>query len=79
MVPRGTILKEELESLGKKTKELWLSERSSTPHIAKEELFFTPQGICQYSTNDNVSSHENERWRDLLLETYELSTYAYDL
>lgn len=40
-LPRGTTIKEELEKLGKEMEEKEDYERISTPHIAKESLYYT--------------------------------------
>jgi threonyl-tRNA synthetase len=47
-LPKGTVLKEEIEALGKKTEESYGYQRVSTPHIAKEELFYTSGHLPYY-------------------------------
>lgn len=48
-LPRGTIIKEELEKLGKEMEEKGGYERISTPHIAKESLYYTSGHLPYFS------------------------------
>lgn len=47
-LPNGTVLKEEVERLGKETEAKYGYQRVSTPHIAKEELFYTSGHLPYY-------------------------------
>jgi len=50
-LPKGTIVKDELENLGKRIEKQFDYERISTPHIAKESLF-TTSGHLPYYKDD---------------------------
>lgn len=50
-LPKGTILKEELEKFGKETEKKWGYQRISTPHIAKEQLYLTSGHLPYYAAD----------------------------
>ncbi len=47
-MPKGTIIKEELERWGKDTETAWGYERVSTPHITKADLFYKSGHLPYY-------------------------------
>lgn len=47
-LPKGNIIKEELENWAKKTEDKWGYERVTTPIITKEDLFFTSGHLPLY-------------------------------
>jgi threonyl-tRNA synthetase len=47
-LPKGTIIKEVIESFAKKTEAEYGYQRVSTPHIAREELFYTSGHLPYY-------------------------------
>lgn len=47
-LPKGTIIKEELENWAKETEEEWGYQRVTTPIITKEDLFFTSGHLPLY-------------------------------
>lgn len=47
-LPSGTVLKEQVEQLGRETEKSYGYQRVSTPHIAKEELFHTSGHLPYY-------------------------------
>jgi threonyl-tRNA synthetase len=47
-LPKGTVLKDELEKLGKETEHSYGYQRVSTPHIAKQELYYTSGHLPYY-------------------------------
>ena len=47
-LPRGTIIKEEIEYLAKEKENLYGYDRVSTPHLAKEELYLTSGHLPYY-------------------------------
>ncbi len=47
-LPKGNIIKEELENWAKKTEEKWGYQRVTTPIITKEDLFFTSGHLPLY-------------------------------
>lgn len=48
-LPKGTIIKEELEKLGKEIERQYGYQRVSTPHIAKESLYITSGHLPYYA------------------------------
>ena len=47
-LPKGTIIKDQIETLGKETEAEYGYQRVSTPHIAKEELYYTSGHLPYY-------------------------------
>lgn len=47
-LPKGFIIKEELETWAKKTEELWGYQRVTTPIVTKESLFYTSEHLPHY-------------------------------
>lgn len=62
-MPKGTIIKDELEKFGKATENKWGYQRVSTPHLGKEELFLT-SGHLPYYQNEMYPAmeYENEKY-----------------
>lgn len=58
-LPKGTIIKDELEKLGREREELLGYQRVSTPHIAKEELFIK-SGHLPYYADDMYPAMKTE-------------------
>ena len=58
-LPKGTILKDQLEQLGREREELLGYQRVSTPHIAKEELFIK-SGHLPYYADDMYPAMKTE-------------------
>lgn len=59
-LPKGTILKEELEKFGKETEKKWGYQRISTPHIAKEQLYLTSGHLPYYAADMFPPMHMEE-------------------
>lgn len=47
-LPRGNIIKEQLENWGKETEDAWGYQRVTTPVITKESLFYTSEHLPHY-------------------------------
>lgn len=58
-LPKGTIIKEEMEKFGKEIEEKENYQRISTPHIAKEKLFIT-SGHLPYYADDMYPPMKSE-------------------
>ncbi len=56
-LPKGNIIREELENWAKETEQAWGYERVSTPHIGKEGLYLT-SGHLPYYKDDMYSAIE---------------------
>ncbi len=50
-LPKGNIIKEELENWAKNTEKKWGYQRVSTPHITRSELFYTSGHLPYYKSD----------------------------
>lgn len=58
-MPKGTVIKEELENWAKETERLWGYDRVTSPHITKSDLFYK-SGHLPYYKDDMYSPIEIE-------------------
>lgn len=50
-LPKGTVIREEIEKLGKETEAKYGYQRVTTPHIGKEELYITSGHLPYYASD----------------------------
>ncbi len=66
-LPKGNLLKEELEKWAKQTEEEWGYQRVTTPHITKADLYYT-SGHLPYYKNDMYPSMKLEDGQEYYLK-----------
>ncbi len=59
-LPKGTIIKEELEKFGKETERKWGYQRVSTPHLAKDTLYYKSGHLPYYAEDMYPPMKSNE-------------------
>lgn len=66
-LPKGNIIKEQLETWAKETEKKWGYQRVTTPHITRSELFYT-SGHLPYYKNDMFPSMRVDKKEEYFLK-----------